>query len=522
MCKNVISRDNIVYSTRDYTMFYKELNNISKSLGKKDKVDIFNIRYKDYKFNCLPFLLNGTGYFSQSYRSTLTDSIARLSMTTEPCLMSEFNNVEGLDIKLFDSLIPALADMGIRMLGAYQYKNQPKDLIRILFRGSVETFETVILNGEMIHYKYKYSSICNTQAFSYYISILWLMSLSPFLYSLGIRDLRRVGFFDLLESLIPEESIHFKYICGELTSEELYEEYQKVRYDDGSSVCNREIMSNNTQGEYLGEDLDYKAISTCSEIYDTYTLNEDYKMNMHLAYCFLFDGTYKRLNNEISTLTMANEREREKNERNSMKLRQTRDSLNKLNSLVKEQSKEIVELRSKLSSIETDDDLKSEISNLRNEIKQLKSENEHLFNERTSLKQLISSQKKKIKSLMSRVQGNSDLEETFDDKQEDTIQVSLDYAISKIKDLRITYVGCDNNSIDSKMNSVGITNITRFSGSQRAIGKCDILLIFAIRCHHSEVYKAEKLCRGRDIPVVYLSCVNIEQVIMTIYSTMYE
>ena len=48
------------YSSKDCTLIYKEINKVSRELAKRDVSDIFQIMYKGYSFNCLPFLLNGS------------------------------------------------------------------------------------------------------------------------------------------------------------------------------------------------------------------------------------------------------------------------------------------------------------------------------------------------------------------------------------------------------------------------------------------------------------------------------
>lgn len=521
MGKSNLSSFNVPSTGKDYTMFYKEFNKLKRTIGSFNLDTVFLIKYKGHEFNCLPFLLNGTGYFSNTYRSMLTDSISKLSSVTEPVYMSDIAGVGGLDLNVFHAILPALADAGIRTMGAYHYKECPKEMLRLLLMGSIEVFESVAFGGDLIHFEYNCDGICNTQAFSYYVSILWLLSLSPLLSSLSIRDLKRARFGDIINKILPEDSIHFKYICGELSSDDLLSKYTEESYSDGSSVCLREIMSNCTEGKYKGEDFSYKDLGMCNDIYDSLVLNESYKLNMHLAYCFLFDGTYERLNKEILTQSKAVERENEKVSKFDSRVKRLHTKIDNMANELKEKDKQIQELRNKLHSIKTNDTLVSEIKDLKSDNKKLKVENEQLFNERLSLKQIISTQKKEIKSLTARSYEDEGTDSDIVEDINESNEVGVDEAIEAIKDLRITYICCDNNTIENKLKSMGVVNVTRFN-NQKTIGKCDVLVVFAIRCQHADVYKAEKLFGNRDIPIIYLNCVNVEQMIMAVYDTIFK
>jgi hypothetical protein len=331
-----------------------------------------------------------------------------------------------------------------------------------------------------------------------------------------------MGFDDLISSLLPEDSIHFKYIKGELTSDELYNEYTKERYSDGSSICLREIMSNNTEGKYNGEDFNYRDLGMCKEIYDNYTMNEGYRMNMHIAYRYLFDGTYEQLNNEIESQTKLKEREFERAVKNGKRVDGIRAERNALESQLADKDKEILDLKAKLNLVRSTDSLEAEIKALRNEIDLLKSDNTQLFNERALLKQTISSQIKQLKSLNASVDVSEEESIVFDETLEETTEVPFETIISRLKSNHITYIGCDDNSVDVKLRQYGLNNITQFNMKQRTLGKCDAIVVFSIRCHHADVYRAEKLCSGKDIPIIYVNCTNVDKMLTAVYNCLYK
>ena len=509
------------YSSKDCTLIYKEINKVSRELAKRDVSDIFQITYKGYSFNCLPFLLNGSGYYSLTFRTSIIDSVSKMNIITEPKSDLKLGKVDNLDIGIFNCVMPAMADVGMRLLCAFLYKHNPREVVRIMYHGAVEVFEDVILNNNMIHFDYKYNKICNTQAFCYYCILLWFLNLSPLLRSLSMREFKRAKFFDLMDSLIPEDTIHFKYIKGEITSKELYKLYKAHSYNDGSSIVQREIMCNSSEGAYTGEDLTSRELSLCNEIYDSYTLNEEYKMNMNLAYCFLYDGTYTRLHNDLSSKIIALETATEQVDKVESKLRLAREELRKLRDSLQERDSLISSLQTTVNTFTYDEDLKSELEMCKKELCKLKDENNRLFNENISQKRLISSQKKQLKQLSSSLVSLQENNYAWEKISEDcSVSLDLQDMISELKDLRIAFVGCDNNAIESKLKDLGFNYVNRVTSTQRRLGKCDILVIFAIRCHHSEVYKAEKMCKGRDIQKLYLSCVNVEQMIKEMYNLM--
>lgn len=513
--------NSITYSRRDFTVLNREFNKVVKELQKRDLNDIFNIKYKGHTFNCLPFLLNASGYYSLTFRNTMIDFIAKMNILTEPKSDLKLEHVDGLDIKLFNCLMPAMADLGMRLLCAFGYKYNQREVVRILYYSAIEVYENTIINNDMPYISYKYKSICNTQAFSYYCILIWLQSLSPMIKTYTMREFKRVKFFDILDSLIPEDSIHFKYITGEITSTELYNLYIGHNFSDGSSVVQREIMSNSSEGEYSGEDLNYRDLSLCNEIYDSYTLNEEYKMNMNLAYCLLYNGTYTKLNNSLHTKDLELQVAKENEEKADLKLKLVRDELNGLKITLQERDKVINTLQNEINSFTYDEKLREELEFCKNQINSLTEENSKLFDERIQQKRLISSQKKQLKQLSSSLIAAQDKDyEICDTFEEINEELNINDMVDKLKDLRIAYVGCDNNSIDNKLYELGFKHVTKITSSQRNLGKCDVLIIFTIRCHHAEVYKAEKMCKNKDVPKLYLSCINMEQLVTELYELM--
>lgn len=519
MGKTVINCGGITYSSKDYSLFYREVNNVLKNISKQDIKKIFNIKFKGHEFNCLPFLLNGTGYFSETYRSSLVKAVCKAELITKPFHFSDLKKSCDLDFDVFGGLYPSTSDLGIRSFGAFLYSKNPMELVKLLCRGSIEVVEEVIFNAQLIHFDYKYDKICNTQAFSYYISILWLMSLSPLLGTSIRKDLNRVKFKELIYSLCPEESIQFKYITGELSGKELKSKYIEKSFEDGSSIALREVMSNATSGDYTGEDLSSFEVGLMQECFDMNTCNEEYKLNEHLAYCYLFNGTYEKILADAMSSEMSIERYKDDALRYKDKLSRLQKESSSYKSNLTKLESEVSMLTTRLNNCTTNEELENRIKELEHQVKSLESENNSLFKERLELKQTISSQIKEIKSLSSRVVEEIDDTSELESNSDDIEQPTMEDMISVLEDKKLILVGGDRNSfLEQNLMDLGIKNVSRFNSNARTLGKCDYVIVFTIRCCHSDVYRAEKLAKGKKTELVYYNGVNIDGLIPFLYN----
>ena len=172
-----------------------------------------------------------------------------------------------------------------------------------------------------------------------------------------------------------------------------------------------------------------------------------------------------------------------------------------------------------LNNCTTNEELENRIKELEHQVKSLESENNSLFKERLELKQTISSQVKEIKSLSSRVVEET--EDTFEleSNSDDIEQPTMEDMISVLADKKLILVGGDRNSfLEQNLMDLGIKNVSRFNSNARTLGKCDYVIVFTIRCCHSDVYRAEKLAKSKKTELVYYNGVNIDGLIPFLYN----
>lgn len=503
-------------SSKNLALLNKELSNLYKKVMSAPLDNIFRIKYKGYEFNAMPFIITGASYFSDTFRSSLLDSICRLRPASD---IVRFNTLTSLNEDVLDSLYPASMDYGTRYLCYYLWEENPRELVRLLINGAAEVYQAVVYNSNLIHYDFQAKGVCNTQAFCYYTSLNWLFSFSPLLMKLSMQLLHRLKFKELYASLCPEESIHFKYISGEISAKELNTLYHKRQFEDNSSICLREVFTIALEGKYDWRPLTEDELHIAEELYDGNTRDKEYKFNMHLGYCYLFNGTFKSVNKQLDELERKCEELSGVDEAYKSKLGSIKSDLHKANNEIKSLKKENQSLNSKLNSIKTNDDLLVEIEELKRVNKELESENSKLFSERLALKQEVSSQKKQIKSLTASLVNQSNEQVENSDILDDTEQLpSLDEMCEVLAGRYIALVGCDDiHSLDINFENYNFKHVTHFDSNKRVLGKCDYCVIFTIRCKHTAVYKAESICRGTDTKLVYANCINFEQLIKLIY-----
>lgn len=514
---------NDCFLSSTYSMLEKECYKGLSLLGKMSKEDIYTMEFRGYKFDAVPFLLNSTSYLSNEYRCALYSSVAKETMITEPFESVDVKKSLGIDYSIYESLIPSGVDLGIRGLGLYYYTKQPISMAKLLFTFFNESMVAVVAEGKRPHIDFKYKDICNTQAFCFYLSLEWLLKINPMLrVMLGVQY-KKVGVLDLLESFCPEDSIHFKYIKGDITAGELKKLYLDKSLPDGSSICFRELTSLSTDGNYDGRDLTEPELGLCEDVYNLLVDNMVYKLNENLSYCMLYDGTYDRLNKNIEVLSNSVEELKVKVSAEKKLRSEYSDKVNNLKKEISEKETEISTLKHKLSSVVSYDELTEKVSTLSSELASEVSENKSLFNERLELKRLVSSQSKEIKKLKALLDCKENISEgVFEDDCEEH-DITLDLMVEAIKDKRVAIVGGLNiKSFDKKIQGYGLKNVTHFESIARSIGTYDCVVILTTTVLHSAVYKIEKVVRKDNIPLIYYNGVNVEKLIVEIYNEFFE
>lgn len=498
---------------KSHMAFYRRMNEVQGSLDKRDLNTIYDITYKGYKFNCLPFIINGCSFLSHNFLGILYGKFGDISY--KPDIIHLDEKIEGLDTYVLNSLIPSDTDKGSRWIAVKYYQRNPLDFARIMLRGSCNIVHDVLLHGNTKCINYSYDKICNTQAFSYYCIFLWMLSFDK---SFGVylaNDIKALKLRDLISSLIPEESPHFRYIKGELTGKELSTEYIKESFKDGSSILFRELISNNDEGKYEGQDLTQSEISLCASLADELLVNQEYHVNLSHAYLYMCNGYYDKFDSEVKSLRQNVEALESNNEKMRIQLADSRSALEESRNALQEIKSENNSLKNTLSKVQKSEDLEAEIKKLKKQVSDLTMENNQLFADRIQLKQQCSSQIKEIKSLKARPLDEEKIEEVFE--QEPT--VSFEEMIDTIKDLSIGIIGfTEFCRLEENLVKLGVVNVKLFDSRTKDVGNCDYIVILTQLCEHSAVYRAEKLCKNKNTEILYYNGTNTNSFIELVYN----
>lgn len=490
-------------------IFNDTLNKVMKELPNMTMEEIFTVEFRGYKFNALPFLLNGSSYYDAQCFGWLMQLIAREFPVSKEVSISELYRDKFLNAKVFDALMPG--DRGRRELFALYFMKNPTQAARLLFQCASRVLNIIVLGESYGHINYQCPDLCNTQAFSVYLAVYWIANMTPALRNQIDPNLRKINFIETIEKLCPENSLHFKYIKGAKSVDGLVREYRAENFEDGSSIAIREAYSNVCKGNWDGSPMTAAQLAIGTEESTEVFFNPEGFMNMHLARCYLYGGIFEKLQRDLESSRASEQRILEESDKVRQKYNRSSEECTRLRTQNQELQTQVSQLRSENAKHVTNDSLLKRISELEAELKSAKAENDQLFAERLELKQELSSRAKSIKRLSARIK------EQGEDVEEEVAEVSHDEMIAALKDKRIIIVGGDRSkSMMRTLQDWGLKSVRNMSGNvQKA--ECDFLVICTILCGHADVYQAERYVRGQDTDVVYVNGVNAELILRSVY-----
>lgn len=493
-------------------VFNKSIQQRYSQLAVCEPEQFFQVTFRGHTFNALPFLLSSASYWDSSVLGGIYTAIAKAVPTTKAVQLEELHKDHLIDYKLMLCLMPG--DVGDRELASYLYIHSRQDAIRLIYISAIQTLNKVIIDGVLNHAEYSCSGLCNTQAFCYYMQIYWLLGLDPsYRQYLGLY-LKKTNFDLIFEKLCPEDSIHYKYICGELSVEELAYEYTVKEFEDRSTVVIREAYSDLTRGEYDGHLMSAGERFVGLTESQRLVLLSEYAMNAALSYAYLYSGTYATLTGTNDKLQVECEHLKSVSSRDRDRYKAANGKVQELKNKVKSLEHQVSSLQSDIAKHKTDVKLMEEIAQLRAQLSSANDEIGTMFDERLRLKQELSRKTKQIKKLSALV---PDSEEAIG-VVEESLDTSLDAIIDALKDKRIiTIDGTFSRTLADAFESWGFTQFRRMSGSGIRKAQCDIVVICASFCSHADVALAERVLSSENTEFVYTSSTNAELILRTIY-----
>ena len=500
-----------------FALLNKECIKVEKSLPKRDLEEFYTVEMRGSKFNVLPFLINGLQYHVPD--RYLVDLYEAVASESKKDFLVEYN-AKGKVLALCDSMLRPYQTYsftnGVIELCYWLDDVQPYKLAKILYRVANKMASEIVTEKEQFRYlTYKNKKICNTQAFSYYLYLYWLVDKSNMVFGLLKPYLKGINIREKIYEMCPEESIHFQYIKGELDEKQLAKKYK-------NEVYVFEVLSNLTDGEYNKErpDVnDYMIAESLSNVMYGFSVNRLSKM---IAYASVYTGHSDGYNQENKKLKEKIVRQDKKLNDNANVIRDKRKNIEELKKEKEKFRKIAVEQARQLKEMPTYDKLNNKIDELHKEVKEYRKSEEELISEKVSLKREIATQKKVIKRLEAKLES-LDLDEEEISEVEDLVndEVSVEVALEAIKDKKICIVGgLGVTGYDTKLKEYGLHNITWTNKNNQCKGEYDIGVILASNAKHCTVRKMEK--ELKDTPIIYLNGTNIERFIIEIYNKLIE
>lgn len=493
-------------------VFQDSINKFFKDAKNRDINTLFYVDFKGHRFNCLPFILSGSSYFDGNCYGWILKLIAKELPAISDVSIDEIYKSQIVNAKLFDALMPG--DIGRREMYALALIKCEQSALKMLVQCATTTLNRVLFGEGFHHLRFADKTLCNTQALCYYMPIYWLCNITPQMRAQIEPTLRRAKFIEEFEALIPEESIHFKYIAGELTTDQLIKAYTDKTFEDGSSVVMREAYSLASRGKWPGGTLNEEQLAIAFEDVTDSFHNVEMYMNMHLAHAYLFGGTYKDMSDKLDSLESTIRVKDGVEAKVRQKYSRATDEIKQLKEANKSLQSRVTQLQVEISRQNTDADLRKRIAELEQKLAASNDENDRLFAERLELKQELSVRAKQIKKLNARLDSEVAEEITIGVVTE---EIPIETMVEAIKDKRIILIGGDRSkTLVKTLNDLGLRYVTNMSGNVRK-AECDFCVVLTILCSHSDVFQAERYVKGTDTEVVYVNGVNAELVLRQVY-----
>lgn len=379
---------------------------------------------------------------------------------------------------------------------------------------------TYVYSDETAYIEFKDNDICNTEAFSYFISIYWALQKSKKLQLLLVKEIKIQNFQDLLIKLCPESSLHYKYLSGEITSEELHKGF--VYGDDSNSpILFKELFNLLSKSSREYDEEKDKAFLTefCSNLSINFNY-EDFIRTMACGYMTM--DFYKRDKLEAKQNLKAID---DLKARNSSLDKENKQLKSSLKSLTKERNK----LSSKVSSLvdkndssryeERIKDLDSIIYDLKSQISVLERKLDSKESEILHQKQVIRSQIKELKSLNARLDEAEQVSEDFEEEiVEDEPQFSISEMASSLKGFKLgVFGGFDAGNLVEKFKDYGLTVKHVIDDKQFIVGDLDCAIVLTSNVQHKTVKRLKAQYNGN---FVYFNGTCIELMIQEVFNVL--
>ena len=496
-----------------------------KTINKLSEEELFQVNFRGTKFHCLPFLVNGASYIGEIYKNALCRYVAHHEFTNKVfgyddlCIKPEL-----LDFGLVSCLLPTHSDYGFRELACVVVLDNPKAYACELFKSAIQELNKLLESAYFPQLTFKVTDICNTQAFSYYMIFKWLFKINPLLSKILGDDYKRLNLDKLLDSFCPVDCSHDKYLKGEITLKQLKDKYLSYinhKYmPDGDMV--REIMCVCTEGEYNGSAITPNELDLVNDIIFFIRDTNFKKLNYLIGFCKNVHDGYLSLAKAYEDSKKTIKHYESCYSKLNSSFAEAKNSLLVANNRIKDLQQDVMILKSSLAKCDSEK-LLAEIDKLKKELSDYKSEVAYVFSENLTLKRKVSLQKKQLRKLDSICPSSVSEKDEISDDFVNIDSINLEDAIAFIKGKSIGIVGGNLlKDFEKRLIDYGVSSVRYIDTQTKTLGNIDIVVVITGKCHHSDLYRCEKLLVNKDIDIVYFNSTNVEKLIKAVYSDLKE
>ena len=504
--------------------FMRELN---KKLCIKDVDDFLKVTYKGYEFSIVPFAVNGFSFIKgQSFCYEILNLL--ISSLDKPEDIFEYNGDKVKDILGEENYYVSLSLLK-------DYDTCGKEALSLLYKDKylfadyiMRTFmyECLLISDGLRCDDYDKKAY-NTQAFSYYLTLYWVLQKSNVIrLSLG-RFINKIDFKELLDSFLPDNSYFEQYFKKEISAKTLYTKVNSYISDKPYSIKEEEILFS---CGLVNEDLlKNKELSTLVlRLVNLVKYKEDISsVKFMVANSYFETGEYIKKMDELEAL--------------NNEIRGIKEDLKASNKQLTEANKELVIRNKKIKELESDIEkigissdeykYKDTISKLSSKIKALflkldkkDIEISELEKKRLELVHEVSDKKKEIKQLKARLdEMNKEDSKNVESSSDIEVENEDDFPniIKFLSDKKIILAGGLNKNLVSELKNLGISNVKQYiERAPKNLGYFDCVVVLADYAPHCVSIPLKDSARMCDKPFIYANGINPSLICRQIYDNL--
>ena len=524
----------------NYNMLLKAKTKRRNELAKKDVEQIFKLTYKEHEFNAFPYMLNSFAAIGRfDYDNVMLDLFEILDNCDGKKFYASdkirFDNMTGnetlLDKRVLYSLHFSQRSLNILTLCMLILNLKGEQaLLKYIFDFYLAMLlESISIGYTDMFYEYSNPVLCNTEVTGYYMGLKWILTLVPELRMYGGVNFKKLNISEQIEKHMPYNSLHARYIRGEVTEEELYDRCGfHGRHSMKSVMCPlvemehwsviRQGICNEEPNEDIREVLDDWAddVYTEENCLNTYrNMIGTYIYNMKFCNSLYAECQKK----EMLVQRMTGEKEKSDNA-----ARVAKQDLKVVQNELKEVKEQLVQVEKERNGLKENSTeiLQQQIVSLTKQLKEYEKSEIEQSAKILEQKKLLSTQTKEIRKLTALVPEDAKEEIVCVAAKDKEEEMAIEDAVELCKDKKILIVGGYGlSNFENKLVSYGIDNVHMVVEARTLNGDYDVVVALTKVVKHKMTRLIDKFCDDDTLFIPY-NGTNVETLIIKIAKELNE